>query len=255
MIFCFSGTGNSLAVARMLAGKFDDVVTRIQVSTPSEFDLTGQERIIWVTPVYSWGLPPVVRKFIRSVTLDGINSGMPHFLVCTCGDDVGLTADMWRKEMLHRGWNAVSAHSVIMPNNYVLLPGFDTDAQSVIAKKIADYPLRVDQVAQAILSGSSSDSLIKGSMAWLKSKVIYPLFVRFYTSPKPFHYTSQCVGCGKCASACPMCNINMTDGRPVWSQNCAICLACYHSCPHHAVAYGRQTNSKGQWLLSDALKD
>ena len=54
-------------------------------------------------------------------------------------------------------------------------------------------------------------------------------------------------GCGTCMRTCPMYNISMKDGKPLWGNNCAMCLACYHRCPAHAVMYGHTTRHKGQY--------
>ena len=39
----------------------------------------------------------------------------------------------------------------------------------------------------------------------------------------------------------------LAEGRPVWGADCAMCLACYHHCPEHAVGYGNATKGKGQY--------
>ncbi len=248
MIFCFSGTGNSLAVARMLSGYLGDEVVRIGSGVSCGYDLTGHRRVVWVFPVYSWGVPPAVRRFMSSVSIDGA-AGVPHFMVCTCGDDGGMVASQWRKDVLSRGWKPVSAHSVIMPNTYVLLPGFDVDSPAVVRNKLKSAPKRVEEIGHAIKCCSPIDTVVRGKMAWLKTRVIYPLFMRFLTSPGPFRATSACVGCGLCEKACPMNNVNIDSGVPEWGDDCAMCLACYHVCPHHAVAYGNRTAKRGQYRL------
>ncbi len=246
MIFCFTGTGNSLAVARNLASRLGEDIVMINHYTHPEVNAGESARVVWVFPIYSWGVPPVVLDFIDKVKITA-GGGVPHFMVCTCGDDVGLAYVMWRRALARRGWRGVSAHSVAMPNTYVLLPGFDVDTAAVVREKLSAMPCRVERVAHAIKCCSNVDDVVKGSMAWIKSKVIYPLFVRFMMSPKPFHALSSCMGCGRCAANCPMGNIKMSSRRPMWNNHCALCLACYHSCPHHAVAYGKRTRDKGRW--------
>ena len=39
----------------------------------------------------------------------------------------------------------------------------------------------------------------------------------------------------------------MKGGRPAWSDRCALCLRCYHICPHRAVQYGRATAAKSRY--------
>ena len=74
MIIVFSGCGNTAATAARLAALTGDDVVRL---TPAmlradapELKATGTH-IVWAFPTYSWGVPPVVRRFMRRVRLDG----------------------------------------------------------------------------------------------------------------------------------------------------------------------------------------
>lgn len=254
MIFRFSGTGNSALVARRLSELLGGEPIKAITSSPEAAYHPGEEEhIIWVFPVYGWGVPSVVRRFMRRVNLSG-NRGR-HFMVCTCGDDCGLTYRQWRKELRRRGWTPGAAFSVQMPNTYVSLPGFDVDTPEVAASKLEAMPARVAKAARAITHSARIDDTFHGRFAWLKTRVLYPLFTRLLMSPRPFRSTDACIGCGKCAAACPMDNITMSaDHRPCWGKNCAGCLACYHACPQHAVEWSCFTKSKGQYSLPAELR-
>ncbi len=83
MIFCFSGNGNSLCVARSLGRKLNEGITQITASTPDALDAREWRRVVWVFPVYSWGMPAPVKRFIRTVSLDGLHrSRPPHMAQC-----------------------------------------------------------------------------------------------------------------------------------------------------------------------------
>ncbi len=246
MIFCFSACGNTALVADRLAKILGERVVMINSSTEDSFDLRSHRRVIWAFPVYSWGIPMEVRHFMKNVRLK-TDGNVPHFMVSTCGDDAGLTARMWRSLMKKRGWSAKSAHTVIMPNTYVTLPGFDTDSHEIAEEKLLKMPARTAEIAHAIKCCSPVDSVVRGRFAWLKTTVIYPLFMRFLTSPKPFHAADSCTGCGKCSKVCPMGNILLENHKPEWGNRCTMCLACYHHCPHKSVEYGKRTRDKGQY--------
>lgn len=268
MILWFSGTGNSREVAERLAAHLHEPMcelTPVRLSTLA--NMASEKRIIWVFPVYSWGVPPYVRKVIEAIGHEVISVDAVHHLVVTCGDDTGLTAQMWRKCIRKRGWKSGSAFSVQMPNNYVCMKGFDVDSAQIESEKLDAAPQRIKDAASMIVrseeSGEYVTDMVKGSFAWFKSKVIYPWFIRYAMSPKPFHYTKACISCGKCAAICPLDNIAMAIDpgtstepgvirrhrrHPQWGDNCAGCLACYHVCPRHAVEYGKATIGKGQYL-------
>jgi MinD superfamily P-loop ATPase len=47
-----------------------------------------------------------------------------------------------------------------------------------------------------------------------------------------------CNGCGICESICTAANIEIVEGKPVWSDHCVSCFACVHWCPKEAVTLG-----------------
>lgn len=258
MILYFSGTGNSKAVAQMLAGILGETARPIQPSMRGgKVEIPSADpHLIWIFPIYSWGVPPYVLDVMRSVDLDGIKPSTPHHAVVTCGDDCGLADRMWRKAMQSRRWLPGSMMSVQMPNNYVSMKGFDVDSQAVEAEKLNAYPGRVAEIARMIEESDRTRNyltdIVRGSFAWIKTRVIYPWFVRNAMNPAKFSVTESCIACGKCARWCPLGNITMqgTDSKvkPCWGKDCAGCLGCYHICPTHAIDFAKATRNKGQYI-------
>lgn len=251
MIIYFSGTGNSRLVAEELGSRLHEQSIRMEdVGKPME--PTG-ESVGLVFPVYSWGVPPNVGQFLMTLPesfWENVKvNGLPVWVVMTCGDEVAKAPEMLMHILRKRGIEAQSIWSVQMPNNYVLLPGFDVDSGEVEEKKLRDCHGRIAEIAEGIGEGRETVDVVRGSWPRLKTGLVYPLFKRWGIRPKNWHYRSACVGCGICAKSCPQRNIAMVDGHPVWGPACCSCLACYHSCPRHAVEYGKMTARKGQYFL------
>lgn len=259
MIVCFSGTGNTLQAASRLSWKLGDKLVAMDLGSDSPSFECTDGRVVWCFPTYSWGVPPMVVDFIARVRIAGAD-GARHFMLTTCGDDMGLTDRQWARLISARGWNPVGSYAVVMPNTYVLMSGFDVDPPELAAEKLAKSTARIDLIANAIDQCSKTSGPLRAdlrslpvrkSFSWIKSRIIYPWFIRHAMSPRPFHATEGCTGCGTCARACPTGNIVMADGRPKWHDRCAMCLRCYHICPRRAVAYGKSTAAKGQYLNPD----
>ncbi len=249
MIFCFSGTGNSLLVARELAKRLGHEIVMLEKAALSRpagrlYELADGEDAIWVFPIYCWGVPPVVRRFIRKVKLKTPGPAS-HWMIATCGDDIGRADDQWRQGIGRRGWNPRGAFSVAMPNTYVCMKGFEVDAPEVERRKLDAMPARIDEIVNEIRRGFQESDVVRGDHAWLKTVAVYPLFRAFCMSPKPFRCDGEkCAGCGNCAKSCPLDNITMKEGRPEWGPVCALCLRCFHGCPARAVDYGTATVGK-----------
>lgn len=253
MILYFSGTGNSRYVARELATRLGDEAVEILDANFSENP--PEAELGFVFPVYSWGIAPLLLDIIKKrIPESWWKSVKKVWCVLACGDETGLAHIMLLDAIKRRGAEVESIWSIIMPNNYVLLPGFDVDPVELERKKLEASASRIEEISQGIKKGERKIDVVKGKFAGLKTHLIYPLFKRWGIIPKKWHSTAGCIGCGKCTRICPLKNVRMSDDRPVWGSHCCSCLACYHVCPRHAVAYGKITSSKGQYFLPAHLR-
>lgn len=255
MIFYFSGTGNSRWVANALSIALGEPVVSIveELKTGKKeiiCPLREDEKLLFVYPVHSWGPAVPVARFIAKLKLAGYDK-QPVYSVSTCGDECGYTADLIRKQLDKRGITLTEAYSVIMPNNYILMPGFNVDSKEVEEQKLKEAPAAVAAIADAIRRNIKVNLYKKGSLPGLKSYGIYPLFTNFAIGKNSFRATDDCISCGLCERICPTATIKLTDGKPVWSDTCVQCVACIHRCPVRAIEYGKITLKKGRYHYPD----
>lgn len=249
MIFYFSGVGNSRWVAEQIAEALDDQLVFIPDAILEEksYTLQPDERLGFIFPTYGWGVPTFVEQFIAHLRIENVGY---LYMVTTCGDDTGMTYEIFCKDVQRRGWTCASAWAVQMPESYICLPGFDVDSPAKEARKCQNARQRVADIVEALKTRQVGIiDTIPGPLKWAKSHIIRPFFNRYLITPRFFKATDACIGCGKCAQVCPYHNILMKDKRPEWGSDCVLCLRCYHSCPEHALHWGKMTKNKGQYLF------
>jgi len=255
MIFYFSGTGNSRWVATQLSDYFSDTLYQMgeyeRKETPlaPEFEVKSDEKIGFVFPVYSWGVPPVVLQFIDDMQLKGYCNQLVYSIM-TCGDECGYSDRMFCKAIEAKGLASKHIYSVIMPNCYISMKGFDVDSKDIQIKKVEQTKADLPKLITAIESNQPIDFYQKGKrFIGIKSGLIYKMFAKYSLTDKPYTCGSECNSCGKCAKTCPVKNIELVDGKPVWKGNCTQCLACIHICPTKSINYGKGTEKKGRYFF------
>lgn len=257
MIFYFSGTGNSLWVAKTLGKALDEPLVPMADALKSGKDelvypVHPKEKILFVYPVHSWGPAVPVARFVSRLTLAGY-AGEPVFSVSTCGDECGYAERLLGKLLARRNLTLTASYSVTMPNNYILLPGFDVDSKEVEERKLREAPARVAEIAEAIGQGRTDGEELyhTGGLPGLKSYGVYPLFTHLVIGRNSFRATEACISCGLCERICPTETITLKGGKPLWADTCVQCVACIHRCPVRAIEYGRETLKKGRYHHPD----
>ena len=249
MIFYYSGCGNSRFIATSIADALNDnlvFIPEAQRNSQYEYELSEGEMLGFVYPIYSWRPPHLVEEFVEKLKINGAPAYV--WTAVTCGDNVGLTEKIFRKELEVIGLNLNAAFCFKMPNTYVNMIGMSVDREEVANEKIAKAKEKLPTVIDLIKSHADYSDMIKGAFPRFKSNVIGSGFYK-WASDEPFFSTDACISCGMCAKVCPMQNITLENGRPVWHGNCNTCDACYHYCPKNAIQYGKQTKGKGQYFF------
>ena len=246
-IFYFTGTGNSLKVAKdIAAGVENSNIISIATNLESSSGFAPQGAVGFVFPVYYFGLPQIVREFISSVDL----SHASHiYIVCTYGKTLGNggCVSQTRKILKDKGTKLNSAFYVKSVDNFILwtwdVPPIERHTElHENARKTAEY------IAKAVSDkGEHFDRSINEYIGPVLFG--YNRFIKTVkTNDKAFNYSDKCTSCGLCADVCPTSNISLNDSYPTWkSETCQRCLACLHLCPTACIQYGKITKKRQRY--------
>ena len=279
MILYFSGTGNSLAIARQIAEATSDQLIPLIEAVGQ--DLTNETRIGFVFPTYDFNIPPAVRTLLSRLKL---SPNAYVYAVITCGGQVGNTIWTLRRLLRNQGIRLAYSHKVSVPDNSALAFGRNPNKQF---GKFERVPKRLEQIISELQAESHTLHYSWFSvLSWLLGLPAVEKGMIRTLGPKV--NPDKCTGCNTCVRICPMENIQLvesqkTKDRPTdlkllstlsdsglstlssksglktafIGDNCTVCLACVHACPQQAVSTnGRETLKERQYRHPDIkLKD
>ena len=149
-IYCFTGTGNSLSIARQLAQPMRAEVVRLDLSyygeQASETCVSEGDIIGFVFPVYAWSYPDAVKAFVKKLKVEGRPSYV--FAVADCGDSAGETLTAFSRLLEKQGLRLDYGNICAMPNNY--LPLSNVDNKAMERTKLENARVRCTKIAKDI---------------------------------------------------------------------------------------------------------
>lgn len=258
-IYYFTGTGNSLAIAKDMAEKTNGKIISITSLTDKKSIKTDADVLGIVFPTYYepyGGVPLIVRRFI--VKLEKIDSKY-IFAICNYGS-VSVNALNLLDELLKSvGGMLAAGFTVNMPYN---MGGSSINSPQKQQKMFRVWEEYMDVIYEHINARRKvrldTPNVLVGKIYFIIKFIVTPLIFLFkpttirrlkqyydfengsYAEMLPymdrsFYTNDNCVGCGSCAKICPVKNIKIIDQRPEWLHKCEFCLACFHWCPKEAI--------------------
>lgn len=236
-LYYYTGTGNSLWIARMLARELGDAGT-IQVSPISGGTVESRGDAVGIIfPVHIWGVPRRVIAFVNTLIND---PSRYYFAVAANAGQVAATLLQLKKLMRAKGLTLSAGFGIVMPSNYIPWGGpgpkdkqisrFTKAGEKITA--IADVVAKREQ--RPVERGPLWQNIL---FTWL-NRLAFP---HVPSMDKSFRADEKCNFCGICKTVCPSGNIELQAGRPVWLHHCEQCLACIQWCPPEAIQFGKKT--------------
>jgi flavodoxin/ferredoxin len=280
-IYYFSGTGNSLVVARDIAEKINGELISIPSLMDKESITTDADVIGIIFPVYYLGtvnIPLVVQRFVMK--LDEISTKY-IFAVCTYGGGSGSTLTILDEMIQARSGHLSSGFGVQMPQNAFRKP-FENKTKLYNNWKEKKLDFIAEKVKTREEGRFDDDGLFIGLTVTIIEKMTKLNFLKpFFIDPmkstakvskdsnlttceliplmdRSYSTDENCTGCKTCSKVCQVHNIQMVNDKPVWQHHCENCLACIKWCPQNAIhGYGElpQGYHHPDVKISDIFRD
>lgn len=248
MVLCFSGTGNSLYAAKIIARITGDELISLndRIKNGSFEDINSEKPLVFVAPTYAWNLPRIVRDYILKTRFTGSSKA---YFVLTCGSGTGSAAYGLLNLCREKQFEFMGLATIIMPENYVAMFPVPDEPKSkkIISKAIP----KIKHAAELILNGDTLNTSYSPVLGLLCNAIVTSTFYKLFVKDKGFYTTGACTGCGRCVSLCPTNNIRLNNARPVWEGKCTHCMACICSCPTEAIEYKNKSKGKRRYLLTE----
>jgi ferredoxin len=242
VICWFSGTGNSLWAARRLAGSLDGA-RLAPLATAGDDVAEGADALGLVFPCYCFGPPLIVERFLQRVR---VRPETRIFTVVTNGGLLGSTNRQVRARLRARGLGLAAGWSLKMPGNCIYLYGAWSEKRQ--GKMFARAGEKLARITAALRSKAGGP--VEGTprpVSWVLDVVRAGGRKHYLPKDSHFRVTEACTSCGLCERICPVGDIRIEAGRPVWQGACEQCYACIQFCPVEAIQIGEGTPDRKRY--------
>ncbi len=260
-IFYFTGTGNSLYVARQLADRMPaarlvPIVAALHgataasgpaapVSTATPIPTSTADVVGIVFPVHALTIPIVVRKFVRKLRAGGTRY---IFAVATREGTLFRGFPVIDRLLRRHGLRLSAGFILRMWNNEARHASYVIPSTEDIVDVEADLAPRLDKIAACVRS--RRDHLVPDvdvtnplPFSPLKNKLVEAIVIggiklaEYIGGVQYFYADESCTKCGVCEKVCLSGKITTVEKAPVWRRDvlCYMCFACLNYCPATAV--------------------
>jgi ferredoxin len=230
-IYYFTGTGNSLRAAQVVAKALGNTEIISMRCNPADVPATDSDVIGFVFPIYHWTLTEAVYEFISALQ---INPNAYIFAISTLCRINGLAFEVLNELLKQKNASLQYAKRIFsVANLCIVYPPFPSERRMIPSME------RNLKKASFEIQTRKTNSYSK---AGLLTRLIYPHIMPKYLKCLPeldrgFSISESCISCGICSRICPRNNISLVDDKPTFLHRCSCCMACVCYCPTKAIQY------------------
>ena len=254
-IYYFSGTGNSLYVARELQQRIPDSTlvpiaallnessnAKVRVDEKDKKIKTTAETIGFVFPCHGLTIPIPVRIFLRNLDL---TTSEYLFAIATRGGTIFRGFSTIDKIIDKQGKYLHTSFIINMGMNDPKLKSFTVPTSEELKAIEMNVQQKLNLIQNTIINHETYHEDTSGVTFSRFSPLNYILerlvpFTAHHIAPKVkkyFYADLKCTGCGTCEKVCLSRKITMVNDTPSWQRNieCYMCYSCLNYCPSQAI--------------------
>lgn len=247
-LYYFTGTGNSLFIAKTLAEILGDTQL-IPIQTYGTYQKLSQqtERVGIIYPTYFLDAPENVKEFIEQLE---IPKQSYVFLYTNYGESMGNALYNPFLQLSKKGVKDVATYGVALPDNSIVFPS----KIEMIPKMCEDAKTILQTHGEEILRKAKVKDPVFNFKNKLLSQFMKP-YCHYYLGFDSIQINDQrCSGCGICKNVCSNQNITCQNDQYKAGKDCLMCFACIHYCPNQAVSFKRMKESPSYQYTNSDIK-
>jgi ferredoxin/flavodoxin len=240
IVFCFSGTGNCLKVAKTIVKELGNGEI-VSMAKPEKYSLTKQYGTIgFIYPTYFMKMPKKTVEFISNLSVRN-NKGAYYYVIATCGGYEGGAIYQMHELMQSKHTIKINyAKGLKMFANYVVMYDMNKKVDAITQKSNTKLASIISSIKNRENNKINTFSKIIGSLTKGLTKEMADM-------DRDYIVNDNCTSCGICKEVCPVKNIEIINNKPQFKHKCEQCMACIQFCPQKALNYKTVTQNRGRY--------
>jgi ferredoxin/flavodoxin len=229
IIFYFTGTGNSLKVAKTVSYQIDNCEVIPMGSNKGIVINKEYDSIGFIYPVYFWGIPNNVKNFISDMIIKN-NENTYFYAIATYGGFAGNGLKLLNRMLLEKNIKLKYGKTLKIFANYIVSFNMPIKFRKILEKSDKKLMPIIDSIKNKQINfigkiNKTINRFYEKSIESLQDK------------DKNYTVDSNCIGCGICKEVCPVNNIEIIESKPEFKHKCEQCMSCIQYCPQKAINY------------------
>jgi ferredoxin len=237
IIFYFTGTGNSLKIAKDVSEYLSDcqIISMMAYKNGDLLENDNIERIGFVFPVYGAGTPNIVNKFISNIKLPN-SENIYFYTIVSYAVSKGVSIPIIKEKLAEKNIFLNAGFGIKMVSNWIVTYDKPKNAEDILRKAEIEIDLVKELVKNKVSNKTKNPNILK---------YINDFAIKIFSKKdKGYNVSEKCNGCMICYKICPAKNIEFFENRPKFKNNCEQCMSCIQFCPNEAINYKKLTQKR-----------